>query len=193
MADEQPPPLVSPTAEIDALRRQVEILRAQLDRLRTLSTVDHLVTTLADVLDVRQIFGRIAEIAREVLPHDGMLIGQVVDEGRRVRMYATHGLGAATIEVPNLSPQLMTEPWEFLLIDDIAERPDLADSTVARFGMRSAVFVPVRLGGTFWGGLSVYGKQVGQFTEHDVLVVKRIADYLMLGLSHHGSNHGCAR
>jgi transcriptional regulator with GAF, ATPase, and Fis domain len=185
MADEQPT-RESLIAEIDALRQQVERQRVQLDRLRTLGTVDHLVETLAGVLDVRRIFDRVAEIAGKVLPHDGMLIGQLVDEGRRVRMYATHGLSPdAMAEVPNLSPGLVTDSWESLLIEDIGERPDLANSTVARFGMRAAVFVPVRLGGEFWGGLSVYGKRARQFTEHDVLVVKRIADYLTLGLSHH--------
>ena len=172
--------------EIAELRRQVALQGEQLDRLRTLSKVDHLLKTLADVLDVREIFDRVAEIAREVLPHDGMLIAQVVKDGRFVRTYVTHGLGGgAPMEVPNLSPHLLTEPWEFHLIEDVATVPNLANSTIVTFGMRSAAFVPVRLGGELWGGLSVYGKRPGQFTEDDVVVIKRIADYLMLGLSHH--------
>ena len=179
MADDQ-------SHEIAELRRQVALQGEQLDRLRTLSKVDHLLKTLADVLDVREIFDRVAEIAREVLPHDGMLIAQVVKDGRFVRTYVTHGLGGeAPIEVPNLSPHLLTEPWEFHLVEDVAALPNLATSTIVKFGMRSAAFVPVRLGGELWGGLSVYGKRPSQFTEDDVVVIKRIADYLMLGLSHH--------
>jgi transcriptional regulator with GAF, ATPase, and Fis domain len=179
MADDQ-------SDEIAELRRQVALQGEQLDRLRTLSRVDHLVRTLADVLDVRDVFDRVAQIANEVLPHDGMLIGQLVDGGQNVLMYVTHGLNAESVsKVSNISRRLVTdESWEYLLIEDVRERPDLADSTVTRFGMLSAVFVPVRLGREFWGGLSVYGKRAGQFTINDVLVVKRIADYLMLGLSH---------
>jgi transcriptional regulator with GAF, ATPase, and Fis domain len=179
MADDQ-------SHEIAELRRQVALQGEQLDRLRMLSRVDHLVKTLADVLDIRDVFDRVAEIANEVLPHDGMLIGQVVKDGRFVRMYVTHGLGGdAPIDVPNLSPHLLTEPWEYQVVEDVSTLPNLADSTIVKFGMRSAAFVPVRLGGELWGGLSVYGKRAGQFTRDDIVVIKRIADYLMLGLSHH--------
>jgi transcriptional regulator with GAF, ATPase, and Fis domain len=176
----------SPETQIADLRRQLDEQSAQLDRLRALSRVDHVVTTLADVLDVRQIFDRISAIAREVLPHDGMLIGQLVDEGRFVRMYVTHGLSGDTgSEVPNVSRHLITEPWDYFVIEDVATRPDLADSTIVKFGMKSAAFVPVRVRGELWGGLTVYGKRAGQFSENDALVVKRIADYLSLGLSHY--------
>ena len=174
------------SAEVADLRRQIELQKAQLERLKTLGTVDGLLIALTDVLDVRQVFDRVSEIAQKVLPHDGVVIGQVIDEGARVRMYATQGLGSVTsIEVPNLSQHLLTVPWEFQLIDDIRQHPELSQSTVVQFGMRSALFVPVRVEGSLWGGLSFYGKAVGQFTEHDVLVAKRIADYLTLALSHH--------
>jgi transcriptional regulator with GAF, ATPase, and Fis domain len=114
-----------------------------------------------------------------------MLIGQLVDGGRHVRMYVTHGLGDdAMIDVPNLSHGRLPDAWDHLLIDDIDRHPDMVGSTVTTFGMRSALFVPVHLAGEVWGGLGVYGKRAGQFTSHDVLVVKRIADCLMLGLSH---------
>ncbi len=176
----------TPDAQIAELRRQIAEQAAQLERLRTLSRVDHLVTTLAEVLDVRDVFDRVAEIAREVLPHDGMVVGQLVDEGKNVLMYATHGLNAAPVtKVSNISRNLLDDQsWEFLLIEDVRDRPGMADSTITKFGMLSAVFVPVRLGREYWGGLSIYGKRAKQFTTDDVIVVKRIAEYLILGLSH---------
>ena len=179
MADDQ-------ALEIAALRRQVALQAEQLERFRTLGRVDHLVTTLAEVLDVRDVFDRVSEIAREVLPHDGMLIGQLVDGGENVLMYVSHGLSAEPVsKVSNISRRLVADDsWDHILIEDVRERPDMADSTVARFGMLSAVFVPVRLGREFWGGLTIYGKRARQFSPHDVLVVKRIAEYLVLGLSH---------
>src|SRR5262245_8514045 len=117
MADDQ-------SHEIAELRRQLAVQGEQLERLRTLSRVDHLLKTLADALDIREVFDRVAEIAREVLPHDGMLVGQVVDDGRFVRMYVSHGLGdKIPPEVPNLSRHLTTEPWEFQLVEDVEARP----------------------------------------------------------------------
>jgi transcriptional regulator with GAF, ATPase, and Fis domain len=175
----------SESAAIAALRRQIEQQNAQLERLKTLGTLDGLLIALTDVLDVRQVFDRVSEIAQRVLPHDGMLIGQVIDEGARVRMYATTGLGSVTsVDVANLSPHLLTAPWEFQLVGDIRQHPELSQSTVVQFGMQSALFVPVRVEDTLWGGLSFYGRTIGQFTEHDVLVAKRIADYVTLALSH---------
>jgi hypothetical protein len=99
------------SAEVADLRRQIELQKAQLERLKTLGTLDGLLMALTDVLDVRQVFDRVSEIAQKVLPHNGVVIGQVIDEGARVRMYATQGLGSVTsIEVPNLSQHLLTMP-----------------------------------------------------------------------------------
>ena len=66
-------------------------------------------------------------IAREVLPHDGMVVGQLVDEGKNVLMYATHGLNAAPVtKVSNISRNLLDDQsWEFLLIEDVRDRPRL--------------------------------------------------------------------
>src|SRR5262245_41849244 len=175
MADQQPQNLDTLAAELEAMRRQ-------LDRMRHLDT---LLPALTNVLDVREVFDRVSEIAQKVLPHDGVVIGQLIDGGHKVRMYATQGLGNATaMEVPNLSRQLINESWEHIVINDIQEHPVLANSTLVQFGMRSALFVPIRVQGEMWGGVSFYGKRVGQFTEDDALVPRRIADHIALALSH---------
>src|SRR5262245_55582970 len=111
--DARQPPATG--AEIDALRARVADQQAQIARLRGLDSLDALLSTLAGALDIREIFDHVADAAQHVLPHDGMLIGQVIDGGARVRMYATQGLGggATALEVPNVSQHLMNQPWDF--------------------------------------------------------------------------------
>jgi transcriptional regulator with GAF, ATPase, and Fis domain len=174
-----------PPDDVPALRAEVRRLNTQLERLRALSGLDGLLTALAGVLDVRQIFDQVAATARTALPHDGMVIGQVIEGGDKVRMHATEGLGAAAeIEVPNRSRHLLSTTWEFEIIDDVATHPELRGSTIEQFGMRAALYVPIRLDGGLWGGLSFYGKEPGRFSEADAFVARRIADYVTLALSH---------
>src|SRR5262245_39323226 len=123
---------------------EIAELRAQLERLQKLSRVDHLVKTFAEALDVRQVFDRVAEVAKEVLPIDGMLMGQLINDGRNVRTYVTHGLDASLVpEVRNVSHGRLDQVGDYLLIEDVERHPEMAESTVVRFGMRSAVFVAV--------------------------------------------------
>jgi transcriptional regulator with GAF, ATPase, and Fis domain len=155
-------------------------------RLRTLETLDALLPTLSGVLDIREVFDRVSSIAQQVIPHDGVVIGELFDNNQRVRMYATQGLaeGASAIEVPVLDPKLVSEAWESRVVDDLLEQPQYADSTIARFKMRGALFVPVRIDGKMFGGVAFYSRQRARFTADDVLPAKRIADHVALALSH---------
>jgi transcriptional regulator with GAF, ATPase, and Fis domain len=50
-----------------------------------------LLRTLAESLDVREIFARISEQARQIVPHDFMLLGLLNDDGESVRIIALSG------------------------------------------------------------------------------------------------------
>jgi transcriptional regulator with GAF, ATPase, and Fis domain len=157
-----------------------------LQRLRALEALDALLPALAGVLDIREVFDRVSAIAQQVLPHDGVVIGELIDSGRRVRMYASQGLGEAgrTTEVPVLDPALVSTQWEVRVVDDLLEQPEYADSTIAKFKMRSALFVPIRVEGRMFGGLAFYAKDPARFVRDDALIAKRIADHIALAVSH---------
>jgi transcriptional regulator with GAF, ATPase, and Fis domain len=158
------------------------------ERAANLEMLDGLLQTLTGVLDIRQVFDRVSEIAHRVLPHDAVAIGEVMPSLDRVRMYASQGLGQGPVpfETPISDPALVTEPWDYRLFDDISEHPQYGTNSATLAGMHSVLFVPIRLEeGRLYGGLTFYAKTCGHFTRDDVLIAKRIADHIALALSHH--------
>ena len=174
------------SGKIGEIFSRMEGSQEPLARLRALEALDGLLPALAGVLDIREVFDRVSDIAHQVLPHDGVVIGQLIGDDRRVRMYASRGLGEAgyTTEVPVMDTKLVTDPWEFRVVEDLEADPRYADSTIARFNMRSALFVPIRVQGRMFGGLAFYSKARARFVHDDALIAKRIADHISLAVSH---------
>jgi transcriptional regulator with GAF, ATPase, and Fis domain len=163
--------------------KRVEALR---ERAANLDMLDGLLKTLSDVLDLRDVFDRVSEIAAKVLPHDALAVTELTESRDRVRMYASKGLGDLPVpfETPVPDPRLLIEPWDFVLMDDIAVVPQYSMSPGIKAGMHSALLMPVRLEGRLHGGLNFYSLTPGHFTRDDVLVGRRIADHVALALSH---------
>jgi Nif-specific regulatory protein len=163
--------------------KRVEALR---ERAANLEMLDELLKTLADVLDIRDVFDRVSQIAANVLPHDAIAVTELSDGRDRVRWYASRGLGDLPVpfETPVPDPRLLNEPWDFVLMDDIAEAPLYSESPGIKAGMHSALLMPVRLENRLHGGLNFYSRTRGHFTRDDVLVARRIADHIALALSH---------
>jgi two-component system response regulator HydG len=158
------------------------------ERQANLEMLDGLLKTLTGVLDIREVFDRVSDIAQRVLLHDAVAIGEIVNDGRNFRMHASRGIGSelAEFETPVADPSLLTEPWDYRLMDDIAEHPQLAAHTPEPMvGLRSALFVPIRLQESrLYGGLGFYSKTPKHFTRDDVLIATRIADHIALAMSH---------
>jgi transcriptional regulator with GAF, ATPase, and Fis domain len=158
------------------------------ERQANLEMLDGLLKTLTGVLDIREVFDRVSDIAQRVLPHDAVAIGEVIAGGESIRMYASQGLGLGPrpFETPIRDRSLLTEPWDFRLFDDIGEHPHYSNSNSATVaGMRSVLFVPIRLDeGRLYGALTFYARARGRFTRDDVLIAKRIADHIVLALQH---------
>ncbi len=161
----------------------------ELARLRRRDALDQLLFTLAETLDVRDVFGRISAVARVVLPHDRLLLTSLSEDGRSV------GVEALTGEAPpglpesfELSPfELNRRERDSELIRDALDELDPATPRarwLVSLGMRAVLRVPVRLLGAISGSLSVLAREPGCFKEDDVEVVRRLADHVALGLSH---------
>jgi two-component system response regulator AtoC len=163
--------------------RRTEALR---ERAANLQMLDGLLKTLTGVLDVREVFDRVSDIAQKVLKHDAISIAELIDNDERVRLYASRGLGdlPQPHEIPVPNRKLVTQPWDFVLIDDVLADPDYARSPGTLAGMRSVLFVPIRVDGRLRVSLNFYAKDVGRFVREDVLVAQRIADHVALAMSH---------
>jgi transcriptional regulator with GAF, ATPase, and Fis domain len=163
--------------------RQAAALR---ERAANLEMLDGLLKTLTGVLDIREVFDRVSAIAQKVLPHDGMSIAEVIPPGDVVRMHASHGLGDLPrpfdVRVPDRS--MVTESWDYRIIDDLQALPEYGSTAGGKAGMRSAMYVSIRLEGRLFGGLNFYSNTPGHYVQEDVLVARRITDHVALALSH---------
>jgi two-component system response regulator AtoC len=156
------------------------------ERAENLQTLDELLNTLAGVLDVREVFDRVSAISARVLPHDAMSIAEVLGDGGRVRIHASHGLGdlPEPFDIDTPEPSMNREPWDFRLIDDVHTKPEYSQGPGWAAGMRSMMFIAIRFEGKLFGGLNFYSKAPGRYTKDDVLIGRRITDHVALALSH---------
>jgi len=163
--------------------RRAAALRARSDQLLEL---DDLLAALATVLDVRDVFDRVSVAAQKVLPHDAMGVTRILPDNR-IRVHAVSGFGddfPESFEAPIAEPSLITDPWEFRIIDDMRTDPRYADSPTNRAGMRSVLGLPIRFEGRLFGGVNFYSRSARRFTAEEVPIGKRIADHVTLALSH---------
>ena len=163
-------------------------VETELERLRRLETLAELLPALTGVLDVRQVFGRLSEITRRVLPHDAMAIALFAGHPNQVRVYAVSSdidfERPELIDVPKEERERLQEPWEFLIIDDMREVSWWRDAVPARAGFRASLRVPLRIDGVLKGGINFLSRSVGVFGETDVPVAQRVANFVSMALSH---------
>jgi GAF domain-containing protein len=135
------------------------------ERAANLEMLDGLLKTLTGVLDIREVFARVSEIAHEVLPHDALSIAEMLPDGETARIHASHGLGAlpCPYDVKMPDRMMMTESWNHQLIDDLQALPAYAMTAGAKAGMRSAMYVSIRFEGRLFGGLNFYSRTPGRY------------------------------
>jgi transcriptional regulator with GAF, ATPase, and Fis domain len=165
----------------DAERRR----RERLDHLETL------LGTLAESLDVREVFGRISEALRPVLQHDLLVLTEIDSRARSFRLLAHAGeadIPAPTGSIALTEAEAQRRELDFEILADLqaelepdTERNRLLLST----GMRSWILVPVRRSGEVRGIIAFLHREPSRYGPDDVEVVRRIADRIALALSHH--------
>jgi transcriptional regulator with GAF, ATPase, and Fis domain len=160
---------------------------AELARLRRLAIVDELLTTLVGTLDVRDVFARVSEVVGRVLKHDAISLPVITEDRQHVIPIATAGpaAGAAPAKhpIPETARHLLTDPWEFEVVDDLQADPD-RERYSASLGYRSMLRVPVRLQDEVIALLVVVSRSPAAYQPADAVVARRIADYVALALSH---------
>ncbi|HJZ72025.1 MAG TPA: GAF domain-containing protein [Vicinamibacterales bacterium] len=157
------------------------------ERAANLEVLDGLLATLTGVLDIREVFDRVSAIAQRVLPHDGLTLMEIIDDGAKIRMHASMGFGPLPTPY-EYSPgriRLLSQPNEYKVIADMREQPEYAASPALAAGMRALLVTSIRVEGRQYGGLTFYSKQPGRYTRDDALIAGRIADHVALALSHH--------
>ena len=101
-----------------------------------LLVLDGLLNTLAEVLDMREVFDRVSQLVQPVLPHDMLGVLEVCEDRDRLRVYVNAGTSDAprNYETANPFPELMIKPWDFLILNDIPTNPTIATARPRRSG-----------------------------------------------------------
>ena len=164
----------------DAERRR----RERIDQLEVLHV------TLAESLDIREVFQRISEAVQPVLPHDLLVLTELDDRARTFRVVAL--AGAADAPAPTGAVALTAQESERRLLDfeiirDIpAEMAPVTerDRLLLGTGMRSWLRVPVRLSGEVHGAVGFFHREPAVYSPPDVEVASRLSDHIALVLAH---------
>ncbi len=156
--------------------------------------LDHLEDALgavAETLDVREVFERLSNAVREILPHDLVYLGGFDEKTRSV--YTMAVAGEADIEAPSKPFVLSEEEYqqrklaEFDILQDIPAQLDPSterNKILIATGMRSWLKVPIRLAGEIQGSIGFFHREPSKYSEVDVEVARRLADRVALMLSH---------
>ena len=184
--------LMDGIADLLALALQHAALRST-ERLRRerLDTLDRLLHTMAEALDVRHIFAEASDVVRVALPHDILGLTSWAEDGKSICVYAVAG---AEVDDPAFwAPTILPENERALLHRDPYVVHDttseIAPGSVrgrifAHLGARSALRVPMPLGTGVFGSLFFLSREPAQFSESDLGFARRVADLLALALSH---------
>jgi transcriptional regulator with GAF, ATPase, and Fis domain len=157
------------------------------ERTANLEMLDGLIGAISDVLDIRQVFHRVSEVARRVIPHDALGLPILVDENH-IMPLATAGLPQGAVPdilpIPDNVRYLLHEPWDHEMFRDLEAEPDERAGPYLSWGFRSALRVPIRVEGRIAGLLVFLSKAPGTYDVAHVLVARRIADHVQLAISH---------
>jgi two-component system response regulator AtoC len=177
--------LLSLALQHDMLRTMESIRRERID------TLDRLLHTMAEALDIRHIFAEVSDAVRGGLPHDILVLTSWAEDGRSVRVYAMTGM---QVDDPAFSaPMMIADNERYLLHRDPYVVRD-ADAEIVpesvrgrifrRLGARSALRVPLALDTGVFGSLFFLARDAERFGEADLDFARRVADLLALALSY---------
>jgi len=158
-------------------------------RRERLERVEAILVTLAESLDVTEIFEQLSERVKPILPHDLMSLTELDTKAKTIRVSAV--TGEADIPVPietyRLTDEELAKRIDFEIFDDIPAqmRPDSdRQRLIISTGMRSWLRVPLLLSGEVKGSLSLFHRQPARYGWEDAEVARRLADRVALVLSH---------
>jgi len=159
--------------------------RRRWDRL---DRIEALLGTLAESLDVREVFQRLSDGMQPILPHDMMVLTELDVRARTIRIAASAGqcdVPVPTHAVP-LNEQELEQRIDFEIIRDIPAEvaPDTErQRLIVSSGLRSWLRVPVWLSGEIKGGLNFFHREPSRYSREDVEVAHRLADRIALTMS----------
>jgi len=163
---------------------------AERRRRERLDQLEGPLATLAESLDIREVFDRISAAVQAVLPHHLLVLAEIDDRARTFRVVASAGKADVPIPtdpVPFTEEELERRRLDYEIYRDIpgevtADTP--RNRLLLASGMRSWLRAPVRLSGEVRAGLAIAHREPSRYGPEDAEVARRLADRVALALSH---------
>jgi len=156
-------------------------------RRRRLQAVDELLPTLAQALDVREIFNQVSTVVKPTLAHDRLMLASLSEDRLTVTIDALSGEPAPDLSRTAAAPEHCSGPaaLEPEVVVDLETEPDEMRCERARIlGVRSMLRIPMALPNERIGALLFLSNAPNTYSDEDVVVGRRITDYVSLALSH---------
>jgi transcriptional regulator with GAF, ATPase, and Fis domain len=184
-ADDQVHALERIARESAGLLSSDVVTSASGEHYRRLDQAAALLPALLEVLDVREVFDRLSSISQAALPHDMLTLGLFNDELTTLTLYARAGQNSDLGRTfPQPYPTAVIQTFEFDIIDDRAAYPLERDRPPTTLGLRSSLRLPFRFDGKTVGGIGFHSFEPGKYGSDDIVVARRLADYVGIALSH---------
>jgi transcriptional regulator with GAF, ATPase, and Fis domain len=131
-------------------------------------------STLAGALDVRDVFQRLSAIASRIVPHDEADLALLTEDGTQFRMYAT----------THPEPILMCPGDNHCALRDPSVPRIFHDGFGKDRGFRCGIRVPVQVDDKLIGVLALLSRRPNAYSEAELQLTRRLADYLAIAVSH---------
>jgi GAF domain-containing protein len=157
-------------------------------RRRRLDAIDALLPAIAQALDVRAIFNQVSTIVRPVLAHDRLMLASLSEDRRTITVDALSGEPVPDLSRTAAAPEACSgqQALEPEVVPDIEADTHSKDrcERARILGVRAMLRIPMRLTDGRIGALLFLSKTPGVYSDDDVVIGRRVTDYVSLALSH---------
>src|SRR6266576_775466 len=112
-------------SRVAAAIQEPETRDARIARLARTDAVEQVLPLITGALDVRDVFHRLSDVARSVLPHDAATVWLLDEDHARARVYALNGIPWANVpeEFSTNYAAVFNEHFQFSIHDDLLANP----------------------------------------------------------------------
>src|SRR5262249_24711876 len=142
-------------ARVSAALREPDAADIRRDQLARIDAVDEMLPVISSALDVREVFHRLSEVAKSVLPDD-VAMGRIISEDHvQASLYALDGISREAIpEVVSTNwVPFFSEHFQYSIQDDQPSSVLERQRPTARAGLRSTLRVPLSFNGRVGGAV----------------------------------------
>ena len=186
------------------------LLALEQERRRRRDSLEALLPTIADALDVRVVFPRLSDVIQEVIPHVTVALALLTPDGLGVKIHVASNYDVGDLPVYRFTndSETIRSNWRAFVGYDCTvleegvcrvqtsrpgeEPPVYAElrpgppwtRMLTALGVRSMLRVPVRIKDQAVGAISFGSDQPFAYGDDDVVLATRIADHVALALAH---------